>query len=50
VTLSDVEGTIRLRTYFPGTPEYAADASPSLNITVKRPKASRTTVSLGLVA
>jgi protocatechuate 3,4-dioxygenase beta subunit len=46
ITLPDIEGTIRLRTYFPGTPEYKADASPPLTITVKRPKAARTMLSL----
>jgi hypothetical protein len=49
LTLPDVEGTIKIRTFFPGTPEYREDASPSLSITVKRPKAARSMVSLSVI-
>jgi hypothetical protein len=49
LTLPDVEGTIKLRTYFPGSPEYREDASPSLNINIKRPKAARSMVSLQVI-
>ena len=50
LTLPDVEGSFKIRTYFPGTPEYAADASPSISITVKRPKAARTTLSIQVLS
>ena len=46
LTLPDIEGTVRIRTYFPGTREYAADASPALTINIKRPKSAKTAVSL----
>jgi microcystin-dependent protein len=49
LTLPDVEGTIKLRTYFPGSPEYREDASPSLSINIKRPKAARSMVSLQVI-
>ena len=46
ITLPEEEGSIRLRTYFPGTPEYAADASPSVTLTVKKPKAVKSVLSI----
>jgi len=40
------EQTARVRTYYPATKEYAADASPSITLTWKTPKAAKTTVTL----
>jgi uncharacterized protein YfaS (alpha-2-macroglobulin family) len=48
--LPDVEGQIRLRCYFPGSEAYAKDASPSVTITIKRPKAARTAVSIQVLS
>jgi hypothetical protein len=50
LTLPPVEGVIRLRTFYPGTPEFREDASPSLSITVKKPKAARSMVSLQVLS
>jgi len=46
VRLPEVEGSIRLRTFFPGTEAYKADASPAITVTIKKPKAAPTTLSL----
>ena len=46
VRLPEAEGSIRLRTYFPGTEEYRADASPPVTITIKKPKAAPSVLSL----
>lgn len=46
VKLPEAEGTIRLRTYFPGTAEWKADASPAITVLIKKPKAAPTTLSL----
>jgi uncharacterized protein YfaS (alpha-2-macroglobulin family) len=48
ITLPTEEGSIALRLYFPGTAEYAPDASPGVTITIRKPKASRSTLSLTL--
>jgi len=46
VRLPETEGIIRLRTFFPGTEAYKSDASPPVAVTIKRPKAAPTTLSL----
>lgn len=46
ITLPMAEGSIRLRTYYPGSPEYKADASPSITLTVKKPKAVKSILSI----
>jgi len=46
VTLPEAEGTIRIRTYFPGTEAYKSDASPPLTITIRKPKAAPTTLQV----
>jgi hypothetical protein len=46
VKLPEAEGTIKIRTYFPGTAEWKADASPPLTIIIKRPKAAPTTLQI----
>ena len=46
VRLPEAEGTLRLRTFFPGTEAYKADASPPVTVTIKKPKAAPTVLSL----
>jgi hypothetical protein len=46
LTLPIEEGTYRYRTYFPGTKEYAPDASPPISLTVAWPKAAKTALSV----
>jgi len=46
VKLPEAEGTIRLRTYFPGTEEWKADASPPITVVVKKPKAAPTALAV----
>jgi uncharacterized protein YfaS (alpha-2-macroglobulin family) len=47
-TLPSEDGSWRWRTRSEGTVEFAADVSPSITITVKKPKAARTTLSFTL--
>jgi uncharacterized protein YfaS (alpha-2-macroglobulin family) len=44
--LPEEEGTYRYRTRSEETEAYKSDVSPSISITVKKPKAARTTLSL----
>jgi hypothetical protein len=46
VKLPEAEGTIKLRTYFPGTTEWKADASPAITVTIKKPKAAPTALAV----
>ena len=46
VRLPEAEGSIRIRTFFPGTEAYKSDASPPITVTIKKPKATPTTLSL----
>ncbi|MCC6014457.1 MAG: hypothetical protein LM564_01985 [Desulfurococcaceae archaeon] len=46
VKLPEEEGSIRLRTYFPGTEAWKADASPPITVTIKKPKAAPTALSI----
>jgi hypothetical protein len=46
VKLPEAEGTIRLRTYFPGSDEWKADASPAITVVIKRPKAAPTALAV----
>lgn len=48
ITAPPEEGTFRYRCRSEATPEYAGDVSPSISITVKKPKAARTTLSITL--
>jgi uncharacterized protein YfaS (alpha-2-macroglobulin family) len=48
ITLPTEEGSMNLRLYFPGTSEYAPDASPSVTLTIRKPKAAKSTLSLTL--
>jgi uncharacterized protein YfaS (alpha-2-macroglobulin family) len=45
-TLPTEEGTVRIRVQSVGTPEYASDASPSVSLTTKKPKAAKTMLSI----
>jgi uncharacterized protein YfaS (alpha-2-macroglobulin family) len=47
-TLPSFEGTYRYRLYFPGTKEFAADASPAITFKVELPKAAKTTLSVNI--
>jgi len=46
IKLPEAEGTLRLRTFFPGTEAYKSDVSPPLSVTIKKPKAAPTVLSL----
>ena len=46
VKLPEAEGTIRLRTYFPGSEEWKADASPVITVTIRKPKAAPTALAV----
>jgi hypothetical protein len=46
IKLPEVEGVVKLRTYFPGTEEWKSDASPPITVTIKKPKASPTALAI----
>jgi len=46
IKLPEAEGTIRVRVFFPGTEEYKSDASPPAAITIKKPKAAPSVLSI----